>query len=135
MVCRSASVKSSVSAREIHSSRARREPATTSRPASVSVINWRRPSCGSGVRRISPCWSMPARIAAIDCGRTRSAAARSLAETGPPLDSRLSTEVWDGVRSPRSVTSRSLRRRRLKTARSSLAAVIAEAGIPVTSQP
>jgi hypothetical protein len=72
-------------------------------------------------------------MVAIDCGRTRSAAASALADEAPSFQSRVSTAVCDGVRSLPVATSLSWRRSRLNTTRRSRAAVPADSLIPSTA--
>src|SRR6476620_9453126 len=102
-------------------SRRRRSSATALRPASVSVTTTRRRSTACGPRSTSPRSASQATVLAIDWGRTRSSAARSLMDAGPSRSSRPSTVTWLSVRS-----RRSSRRRRISwpiTTRRSLASV------------
>ena len=68
----------------------------------------------------------PARVAAIDCGRTPSRVASADAVLASPLPSRAITLAWDGDSSSPVATSRSRRRSRPSTTRISFAATLDE---------
>lgn len=87
------------------------------------------------MRWMSPNWSRAASVAAIDCGRTPSAAASALAVAAPLLLTRVSAEIWEGVRSCASDTSRIRRRSRLNATRRSCAARAAESETPASFDP
>ena len=88
-------------------------------PGAVSSTSARRPSSGSGRRETSPAASRSRTVCAIDCGRIRSAAARSLVLAGPSRSSRPRTVSWATGGSPGS--ARSLRTSRPSVSRSSCA--------------
>ena len=69
--------RSSAIARASQPSRWRRSAASVARPCSVSSTRIRRPSAGSARRAIRPSASRSEIVWVIDCGRTRSASARS----------------------------------------------------------
>ena len=80
-----------------------------SSPAGVSSTKARRASPGSGRRDTRPASSSSRTVCAIDCGRIRSAAARSLMLAGPSRSRRPSTASWP-TGGPGSARSRRTRR-------------------------
>jgi hypothetical protein len=93
-VSRSAAVNSRSNISSSQPSRWARVARRRSTPAGVSSTSTRRPSSGSGRRETRPAPSRSRTVCAIDCGRIRSAAARSLVLAGPSRSSRPSTAIW-----------------------------------------
>src|SRR6478672_11767312 len=112
-VSRSAVVNSRSNSSASQPSRRARVVCSRSRPAGVSSTSARRPSPGSGRRETSPADSRSRTVCAMDCGRMRSPAARSLVLAGPSRSRRPSTAIWPTGGWPPSARTRRMTRPRV----------------------